>query len=691
MSIDEGRWLRLATAVAVSLLAPGARAQTEELIYSVSRAPEPVFETARAAEVITAAEIRRQNVRTLPELLMMAGVFVQQTNYGGGAPIIRGLMGKHVLILVDGARVNNASYRFGPIQYLNTIDINSVERVEIVRGVGSVLASAMGGIVNVITKKGPALGAERRAGAAVSSRYSSADDAFTGRAEAFASSARHRLFGGFTYRRSGDVEGGGAVGPQRATGYDELAGDARAEFKVSDFSTVSAAYRIMNQRDVPRTDRIVDRTNLVYDFDPQRLQIGTLRFENLTPGRFVDALSVTAQWNRQDEGKLEVRSSQPAVERRMSDSQTFFELNLELATFVGESQRLLYGADFGTESIDSTRIDFNRLTGVAVPRRGGYTDGASYRSLGVYLQDQVKLGQRGDLTVGARYSRNWAGGREASSVGTFDLESVTSNVTGLVNLQLHATSKLNLVASVARGFRAPNLDDLSIFEERTNGTEVPNPDVGAERILTYEVGAKYAGAGGQGSAFYFVSKLDDLMERAPGLFGGRSFFDLNGNGRRDAGEANVLQRQNIGAATIEGFELAGAVEPHPRLTLWGNFTYTRGDDDVAQVPLSRIPPAFGTMAARWNWPGKTAAWIEVQSQFAADQHRLNPSDVSDSRIGPRGTQGFTVFHLRGGLSPRQNLQVNLALENIGDRAYRYHGSGVYRPGFQAALGLEYAF
>jgi outer membrane receptor protein involved in Fe transport len=108
-------------------------------------------------------------------------------------------------ILVDGYRLNNASYRFGPIQYLNTIDIDSVERVEIVRGVGSVLSS----------------------------------------------SERHRIYGGLTYRRAGDVEAGGPVGLQGATGYDELAGDVSGELKVGDFSTLSAGYRIMNQNDVP--------------------------------------------------------------------------------------------------------------------------------------------------------------------------------------------------------------------------------------------------------------------------------------------------------------------------------------------------------------------------------------------------------------------------------------------------------
>jgi hemoglobin/transferrin/lactoferrin receptor protein len=691
VTMDRWGWLRSAAAVAVLLLATSASSQTDELIYSVNRTPEPMFQTARATEVITSEEIRRQNARTLPELLMMAGVFVQQTNYGGGSPVIRGLMGKHVLILVDGARLNNAGYRFGPNQYLNTIDINTVERVEIVRGVGSVLSSAMGGIINIITKKGPPLGGDDRLGATVSSRYSSADDAVTGRAEAFSVSSRHRAYGGFTYRSTGDVKAGGEIGVQKATGYDEIAGDVSAELKVSDFSTLSAAYRITNQNDVPRTDRIVDGTNLVFDFDPQRLQIGTLRFEDLTPRSLVDVFKVSAQWNRQDEDRLEVRSNKPTVERRMADSDTFFDLNLELATFLGENHRLLYGVDLGTERISSTRLDVNNTTGASVAVRGGYTDGATYRTLGVYLQDHMKLGSLAHLTVGGRFNSNWAGGEEETSVGTLDLESHTSDFTGLVNLQVHATSRLNFVANVARGFRAPNIDDLSIFDERSNGTEVPNPDVDPERILTYELGTKYAGSRAQGSAFYFVTKLDDLMERSPGLFGGLPYFDLNDNGQQDKGEPNVLHRQNIGEATIEGFEMAASVVPHPRLTLWGNFTYTKGDDEVAHVPLARIPPAFGTVAARWSFKGKADAWLELQAQFAGDQRRLNPSDITDTRIGPEGTDGFTVFHVRGGLSLIEHLRFTLALENIGDEAYKYHGSGVYRPGFQAVFSLEYEF
>ena len=373
---------------------------------------------------------------------------------------------------------------------------------------------------------------------------------------------------------------------------------------MGDFSTLSAAYRIMNQNDVPRTDRIVDGTNLVFDFDPQRLQIGTLRFEDLTPRRFVDVFKVTAQWNRQDEDRLEVRTNQPTVERQMSDRQTFLDLNLELATFLGENHRLLYGVDLGTERIDSTRLDVNQTTGAAVARRGGYTDGATYRTLGVYLQDHMKLGSLAHLTLGGRFNSNWAGG-ERGVVRRHPRPRVPHE-------RLHGPGEppgaCHLEAEL-RGERRPWISgsqhrrpvDLRRAQQRHRG---PEPGRRPRAHPDLRAGDEVRGSRAQGSAFYFVTKLDDLMERAPGLFGGLPYFDLNGNGQQDKGEPNVLHRQNIGEATIEGFEMAASVVPHPRLTLWGNFTYTKGDDEVAHVPLARIPPAFGTVAARWNWQGE---------------------------------------------------------------------------------------
>jgi outer membrane receptor protein involved in Fe transport len=663
-----------------------------DLIYSVNRAPESPFETARAVQVITAEDIWRRNARTLPEVLMEeAGVFVQQTNYGSGSPIIRGQIGKQILILVDGVRVNNATYRFGSIQYLNTIDLAMVERIEIVRGVGSVLGGdAFGGSINIITRKGPGPGEARPFGSRLFARYSSADGAVTGRAEVFGRGDKMRYLVGATYRDSDDVEGGDRIGEQAATGYDEQAGNFNLEYFLSQDRTLSLDYQALEQNDVPRTDRIVDRTNVKFDFDPQRIQLLSLSFQDLTDRSLTDSLKVTAYWNRQDEGRQEIRSNRLTTERRHIDRQSVGGLNVEIGTFLGGGHRLVYGADYSSEDIVSQRRDVRLDTGAVTRARGNYTDGASYDSLAAYLQDRFNLGDRVSVALGARYSRFSAAGSETSSVGRLDLDSSTDDLSGSLSLLVRATEGLHLVAGVRRGFRAPNIDDLSVLDERAEGTEVPNTDLAPEHALAYEVGAKFRNSRGSGSIYYHRTDLTDLLTRSAGTFQGLSFFDRNGNGRRDTGEPVVLQKQNIGEATIDGFEADFRYAVADGWSVFGNATDTTGDDEFLKVPLGRIPPFFGNLGVRWA-PANAGRepWVEAVYSFADSQHRLAPADVSDSRVGPGGTAAFDVFHLRGGCSLGERARLTVAAENLSDEAYKLHGSGVYRPGRQIVLGIEF--
>ena len=79
-------------------------------------------------------ELQVVNFRTTPEALMGAsGVFIQKTNHGGGSAFIRGLTGNQTLTIIDGIRLNNATYRYGPNQYLNTIDLYTIEQIEVIK------------------------------------------------------------------------------------------------------------------------------------------------------------------------------------------------------------------------------------------------------------------------------------------------------------------------------------------------------------------------------------------------------------------------------------------------------------------------------------------------------------------------------------------------------------------------------
>jgi outer membrane receptor protein involved in Fe transport len=276
-------------------------------------------------------------------------------------------------------------------------------------------------------------------------------------------------------------------------------------------------------------------------------------------------------------------------------------------------------------------------------------------------------------------------------LGRLDLGATYQDVAGTASVVAHLTPRLNLVANATRGFRAPNLDDLSVLDERAEGTEIPNPGVSPEHSLVFEAGVKYLDARLEGAAFVYHGDLRDLLVRSAGRAGGLSFFDLNQNGIQDQGEPNVLQKQNLGRVDISGIEVDLHYQATPGLRGFGHLTYTVGDDLVSGAPLPRIPPTFGALGARWSRARSHRPWLELVFKFATPQRRLSPLDIADSRVGPNGTDGFGVFDLRGGVSAGARFRATLALENLLDRRYKYHGSGVFRPGFQVVVGAEYRF
>src|SRR5688572_31705605 len=119
-----------------------------ETLVTAPRAAASATEPGISRQVVTSDELERTGERSLPRAIAKAtGVFVQETNLGGGAPILRGLIGNQILIVVDGVRLNDATTRGGPNQSLNGIDPATVERIEVIRGPTSVLygSDALGG------------------------------------------------------------------------------------------------------------------------------------------------------------------------------------------------------------------------------------------------------------------------------------------------------------------------------------------------------------------------------------------------------------------------------------------------------------------------------------------------------------------------------------------------------------------
>ena len=94
-----------------------------EVVVTAGRIDEESTEVPYINMVVSSGDFLEGGHRTLPEVLgNVPGIMIQKTTHGHGSPYIRGFTGRQNLLLVDGIRVNNSTFRAGPIQYWNTVD-----------------------------------------------------------------------------------------------------------------------------------------------------------------------------------------------------------------------------------------------------------------------------------------------------------------------------------------------------------------------------------------------------------------------------------------------------------------------------------------------------------------------------------------------------------------------------------------
>jgi len=152
----------------------------DEIVVTAGRQDLASGDVAVPITVITSEDIEMLQPEKMADLFkMIPGVEVQGEGPFRGIPVIRGLTSNRVLILVDGQRLNNAreSTSFAGIQPA-LVNLGEVERIEVLRGPASVQygSDAIGGVVNIITRR-PNIGEQEfKVHGNVSYEYGTASD-----------------------------------------------------------------------------------------------------------------------------------------------------------------------------------------------------------------------------------------------------------------------------------------------------------------------------------------------------------------------------------------------------------------------------------------------------------------------------------------------------------------------------------
>ncbi|MEX2027585.1 MAG: TonB-dependent receptor plug domain-containing protein, partial [Pirellulaceae bacterium] len=257
-------------------------------LNGANRSARSLFDQPNLGTIVDQGLIREKSAIDMFQALQQeVGVLMQATGRGQASPFLRGVTGQQVLILVDGIRVNNTVFRAGPNQYFNTIDPGQVERIEVIRGAGSVLwgGDAIGGVINVVTRGAdPCIG--DYAGGGFRQVFSSADYGSYSRANVEGWVGSSGVFGGASYSRANEVDVGGSRGRQPFTDYDQYAGDVKYHWLVNDQQMVTVSLSHFEFQDLPRSDRFAPfvfnrpgNTPRPTFFDPQQRDLAYIRWQ----------------------------------------------------------------------------------------------------------------------------------------------------------------------------------------------------------------------------------------------------------------------------------------------------------------------------------------------------------------------------------------------------------------------------
>jgi outer membrane receptor protein involved in Fe transport len=688
------------------ILQPGL-IEFDAVLISVNRSVDLARDLAQSVSVVTHREMAEKNTAQTPEALREAtGVFVQKTNQGGGSPIIRGLKANKLLLLIDGIRLNNSTYRGGNFQYLNSVDPFSIDRIEIARGPVSVLygSDALGGAVNVVTRR-PVLGVDGQweFGSSAGGQYSTADNTKLATAAVSAANDRIGAFAGFSIRSFGNIRRGTTGGrtlmkrlandprfnrtlpkTQSPLGYDAVGWNAGVLWKINDNQRLAFNAQSDRQFDVPRYDTYEIQQDSIRDTDPQERDLAYLSYSLIDGLSFFDVTHVTVSWQRQFEARLRQRFGRD-VQNHDEYGVNTLGFQLQFNKSISPAWRLVYGVEVYHDDVSSSSFTRNTATNDRQSSDPMYPDGSTYLTSGAYVQADWETTSQWKWLIGARgsYFRLRAPfPTDTSAAINFGTVKQTPKAFAVsAGTVYRMTESVHAVANVAQGFRAPNLDDVGKFGAGQGAVfDVPHPDVGSEKTLSIDGGLKFFGSRLRGSVIGFYNRITDLLLSRPAAFKGSSVIVVQGD------TLTVYHKANAGRAYTVGFEADVHVQLAARAEAYASCAYTYGQNQSQNEPIGGIPPFNGLVGIR----AKVKPWfVDGFLRFAAEQSRLSQEEIDDeSRIPPGGTPGWWTLNVRAGYDPGKHVEISGGLMNVFDWNYREHLSGFNAPGRSVVIGIR---
>ena len=658
----------------------GEPKEVEEIIVTSSKKQQNVENISTAVSVVTKAEILEKNITLLPDLLREeAGVYIQQTTPGQGIPIIRGLKGSENVHLIDGMRLNTAFFRNSPNQYLALVDPFMTEQIEIIRGPASVLygGDALGGVLNVKTHTPSFEGKDWQTIGELFFSFDSADDKTLSHFSTDFGNDKVATTFGLSYQDIGSrTIGGGAEVP--FTNYSSRAFNNKWAFNLSEDKTLIFDFQYLNQPSTPRVDDLVvgfgqtQPDSSLFLFSPNQRQFAHLNYSDSNASQFYDEADYHLAWQLIKDHRIKSPFNSEKITKEQNES-ALLSFQSSFYKVVNDEVDVVYGLDYYHDTISSAKQQI--LNGVESISESRFPDGSTLRHVGLF-SDITRSFESQDLTFGLRYSDYHIDLNSQAQINdTLKIDDLTWHVGWLY----HKDNNNNLFINLGRGFRPPNIFDLGQVGERPgNRFNIVNTDVKPETVHTLDLGWKHFGNQWFADFAVFYSEYKDKIA------------SVETGSLTEDGQI-IVQSQNINDVVLYGFESAFSYDFENESQFKAVINYTWGEESSSTLsePADRVPPLNGFIGYDYKINDK---WnVNPKIIYASSQDRLSSRDIGDPRIHPNGTGGFVTYNFYANWKISGTSKLRFGLENIFDKKYREHGSGLEAAGKNFHASFNYLF
>jgi len=668
-----------------------------EVIVSTSRFDKYLRNSPYSELVVSSKQIQNRTFQSLPEALKSEpGISLIREGAWGTEISIRGLNRENVVALIDGNRIatsTDVAARF------SLVDINDIERVEIIKGASSSIygSGATGGIVNIITKS-PTFNNIFALKGNISTGYNSVNNSSITSSSIYGSGSFWASKINGSYRKAGNIQT--PVGKLKNSQYEDYSFSGNLHAAPFQNHLLKLNYQLFKATDVgiPGSSIFPNSADVRYPEEKRELISAGYEIQNISSILYKLSFKYSHQLIERDVENIpytiqNIAATATTPARRVSvlkitpdadHKNNNFQLYGNL--LFTQNNNLVIGADYWDRNYKGERRKYQLIE--TLDSQGNIVSSyykvvgekplpdSKFRSLGFFAQDDAELiKDKLLLSLGARIDKIDVNGETTlnpiyeivngvvnnSPAGQKTIWNLPDGKAGKIEdndfsyssnigLKYSLFDNLDFTVSLGYSFRSPSLEERFQYIDQGSYVRVGNPNLNSEKGKSIDFGIRYYLPDLKIISSLFFNYFNDLVAEFPGTFEDRTAFI----------------KTNIGESRLYGFDLNADYNFYKDFVLYTTAAYVKGDDITTNGNLPEIPPLNGSIGFKFILFNQLET--DLSSTIFADQNKASEGEMK--------TPGYAIFNLMLNTKTLDlsylNLKICAGIENMFNKNYRNH-------------------